>query len=59
VTHELRRGIPSPQRLGWPVILLEGEMVKAMFSSATVEWPIVGGKIGIWARVKSLLGGEL
>ena len=41
------------------MIILEGEMVKAMFSIATVEWPIVGGKIGIWARVKALLGGEL
>ena len=58
-TTAVRRGSPSPQRRGLPVILLEGEMGKAMFSSATVEWPIGGGKIGILARVKALLGGEL
>ena len=55
----MRRGSQSAPALGYPVIILEGEMGKAMFSSATVEWPIVGGNIGIWALVKALLGGEL
>lgn len=31
ITRAVRRGSPSPLRLGYPVILLEGEMVKAIY----------------------------